>query len=77
MPSIYSKESYGWIALSSDLLVIYPIGSEVYIEGIPFTGKYCVVDKMGIKMKNRVDILIKRGELNVSQGLWKLRIRKI
>jgi len=37
-------------------------------------GVYVVKDKLNNRFKNRVDILVNKGEL---RGLWKVKIKKI
>ena len=63
------------IAVSRDLLPIYPNGTKVYISGTAYDGVYTVRDKMNKRYKNRIDILINK---NMKIGKWEnAKIRKL
>jgi 3D (Asp-Asp-Asp) domain-containing protein len=55
------------IAVSRDLLVKYPKGTEVYVEGTAYDGVYVVMDKMNKRYTNRIDLLI---NLDMQIGNW-------
>lgn len=46
------------IAVSRDLIPMYPNGSKVLLNGTKYDGVYTVRDKMNKRYKNRIDILI-------------------
>jgi len=63
------------IAVSRDLLPIYPNGTKVYISGTAYDGVYTVRDKMNKRYKNRIDILINK---NMKIGKWEnAKIKKL
>lgn len=77
IPSNYDRESYYWCALSEDLLKLYPIGTEIVVEGISGSvdNVYCVMDKMNSRHKNMLDLLVVKDSL---KGSWKnIRISKV
>jgi 3D (Asp-Asp-Asp) domain-containing protein len=45
-----------FVAVSRDLLKIYPMNSYIKISNCRWSGSYKVMDKMGRKVKNTVDI---------------------
>ena len=55
------------IAVSRDLLIKYPMGTRVRVEGTSYDGVYTVEDKMNKRYKNRIDILI---NLDMKIGKW-------
>lgn len=53
------KDPPKWIAVSSDLLTLYPYGSRVYLQGTDVhDGIYTVMDKTASRFKSHVDILV-------------------
>ena len=63
------------IAVSRDLLIEYPKGTEVYVCGTFYDGVYIVMDKMNKRYSKRIDILINE-EMQI--GSWKaVEITKI
>ena len=55
------------IAVSRDLLVKFPMGTKVKIEGTSYDGIYVVEDKMNKRYTKRIDILINVG---MKIGKW-------
>ena len=55
------------IAVSRDLLVEYPKGTKVCVEGTTYDGVYVVMDKMNKRYTNRIDLLINE-EMQI--GSW-------
>lgn len=49
------------IAVSRDLLVEYPKGTRVRVEGTDYDGVWIVMDKMNKRFKNKIDLLINVG----------------
>jgi len=49
------------IAVSRNLLLRYPKGSKVRLNGTTYDGVYIVMDKMNKRFENRIDILIDKG----------------
>lgn len=63
------------IAVSRDLLEIFPYHSKVRIEGTKYDGIYVIEDTMNKRYKNRIDILI-NSEMRI--GMWNnVKISKI
>ena len=63
------------IAVSRDLLIKYPMGTKVRIEGTNYDGVYVVEDKMNRRYTKRIDILINKG---MSIGKWEnVKLTKI
>ena len=63
------------IAVSRDLLPLYPNGTKVLVTGTDYDGIYTVRDKMNKRYKNRIDILINKG---MRLGSWKnAKIKKL
>ena len=63
------------IAVSRDLLVSFPMGTRVRVEGTSYDGIYVVEDKMNKRYKKRIDILINVG---MKIGKWNnVKITKI
>lgn len=53
------KDPPRWIAVSPDLLSLYPYGSKVYLQGVDVhDGIYTVMDKTASRFKSHVDILV-------------------
>lgn len=55
------------IAVSRDLLVKYPFGTLIQIEGTEYAGIYQVQDLMNKRYTNRIDILINK---DMPIGKW-------
>ena len=55
------------IAVSRDLLVEYPKGTRVRVEGTCYDGIYIVMDKMNKRYTKRIDLLI---NLDMQIGSW-------
>lgn len=55
------------IAVSRDLLIKYPAGTRVKIEGTSYDGVFTVMDKMNKRYTNRIDILI---NVDMPIGKW-------
>ena len=55
------------IAVSRDLLIEYPKGTKVYVEGTTYDGIYVVMDKMNKRYTDRIDLLINE-EMQI--GSW-------
>lgn len=55
------------IAVSRDLLNIFPMGTKVLIKGTSYDGVYYVRDKMNRRYNKRIDILINKG---MRIGFW-------
>lgn len=55
------------IAVSRDLLVKFPMGTKVKIDGTSYDGIYIVEDKMNKRYSKRIDILI---NLDMKIGKW-------
>jgi len=49
------------IAVSRDLLIKFPMGTRVRVEGTSYDGVYTVRDKMNKRYTKRIDILINVG----------------
>ena len=49
------------IAVSRDLLIKFPMGTRVRVEGTSYDGVYVVEDKMNKRYTKRIDILINVG----------------
>jgi 3D (Asp-Asp-Asp) domain-containing protein len=63
------------IAVSRDLLIKYPMGTKVRIEGTNYDGVYIVEDKMNKRYIKRIDILINK---EMSIGKWEnVKITKL
>ena len=63
------------IAVSRDLLIKYPMGTRVRIEGTNYDGVYIVEDKMNKRYTKRIDILINK---EMSIGKWEnVKITKL
>lgn len=63
------------IAVSRDLLKLYPNGTKVFVTGTKYDGIYTVRDKMNKRYTNRIDILINKG---MRLGSWKnAKIQKL
>ena len=60
------------IAVSRDLLIKFPMGTRVRVEGTSYDGIYTVRDKMNKRYTKRIDILI-----NVGMGIGKWNNVKI
>ncbi len=55
------------IAVSRDLLVKFPMGTRVRVEGTSYDGIYVVEDKMNKRYTKRIDILI---NVEMRIGKW-------
>tara|TARA_R100001377_G_C3169459_1_gene102524 strand:- start:567 stop:929 length:363 start_codon:yes stop_codon:yes gene_type:complete len=55
------------IAVSRDLVIEYPKGTKVYVEGTTYDGIYVVMDKMNKRYTDRIDLLINE-EMQI--GSW-------
>ncbi len=53
---ITSKIEEPFVAVSRDLLEGYPLGSYIYISNCKWEGMYKVMDKMGRRHKNKIDV---------------------
>ena len=63
------------IAVSRDLLIDFPMGTLVKIEGTSYDGIYQIQDKMNKRYRKRIDILI---NTDMKIGKWKnVKITKI
>ena len=65
-----------YIAVSRDLLDVFPYGTKVEVSGCgELSGEYIVVDTMHKRYKGYIDILINP---NMKQGKWNgVRIKKV
>jgi 3D (Asp-Asp-Asp) domain-containing protein len=55
------------IAVSRDLLIKFPMGTRVIVEGTSYDGIYTVRDKMNKRYTKRIDLLINVG---MRVGKW-------
>jgi 3D (Asp-Asp-Asp) domain-containing protein len=58
-----------FVAVSRDLLSIYPLGSYIYLSNCKWEGMYKVLDKMGKRKVNTIDVFSpksKTGHVNCS-----------
>lgn len=63
------------IAVSRDLLIKFPMGTKVRVEGTSYDGVYIVEDKMNKRYTKRIDILI---NVEMIIGKWEnVKITKI
>lgn len=59
--------SHRIVAVSRDLLIKYPKGTEIEITGTDYDGVYVVMDKMNKRFSNSIDILINE---DMAIGKW-------
>lgn len=74
--SAESAYEHRYLAVSRDLLDVFPYGTMVEVSGCgELDGIYCVVDTMAKRFKGYVDILINP---DMKSGKWEgVRIRKV
>ena len=70
--SFIDSNSINWVALSPDLIEIYPFGSIIHIICVDpdYSGLYVVHDATNQSLVGVVDILLQPGS-TLSGGLWK------
>jgi 3D (Asp-Asp-Asp) domain-containing protein len=58
-----------FVAISRDLFAIYPLGSYIYLSNCKWEGMYKVMDKMGKRKYNTIDVYspkIRSGQVKCS-----------
>jgi 3D (Asp-Asp-Asp) domain-containing protein len=75
IPKNYKRKKHGWVAISRELLEEYPMGSTIVLKGVSpeVDGEYIVKDKTNKRIKNTIDILVRRS--SSLYGKWYAKVK--